>query len=61
MFIVSNISILVKFYDVGSHWALMQFVNNYRILMHFFTFSHWLGHNLRLGDLFEVILVSVES
>ena len=35
MFIVSNISILDEFNVVELHWALMQILNNFRILMHF--------------------------
>lgn len=35
MFIVPNISILDEFNVVGLHWALMQILNNFRILMHF--------------------------
>ena len=61
MFIVPNISILDEFNVVGPHWALMQIMNNSWILMHFLTFPPWLGHNLGLGDPFEVILVSLES
>ena len=35
MFIVPTISILAEFNVVGPHWALIQIVNNSRILMHF--------------------------
>ena len=35
MFIVPNISILDEFNVVGFHLALMQILNNFRILMHF--------------------------
>ena len=39
MFIVPNISILDEFNVVGPHWALMQIMNNYWILMHFALYS----------------------
>ena len=35
MFIVPNISTLDEFNVVGLHWALMQILNNFQILMHF--------------------------